>query len=50
MPLRQGFMRREKPKKLQKDMKEVNQALYPNMTLSPPSSEERESNPPTPFE
>jgi hypothetical protein len=31
-------------------MKEVKQALYPNRTPSPPGSEERESNPPTPFE
>jgi hypothetical protein len=30
-------------------MKEVKKALYPNKT-PPPSSEERESNPPTPFE
>jgi hypothetical protein len=37
-------------KKLQKDMKEVKQTLYPNKTPSPPGSEERESNPPTPFE
>jgi hypothetical protein len=41
---------RKARKKLQKDMKEVKQALYPNMTPSPPSSEERESNPPTTFE
>jgi hypothetical protein len=51
MPLRQGYMRREKArKKLQKDMKEVKSAHYPNMTHSPPGSEERESNPPTLFE
>jgi hypothetical protein len=31
-------------------MKEVKLALYPNRTPSPSSSEERESNPPTPFE
>jgi hypothetical protein len=37
-------------KKLQKDMEEVKQALYPNKTPSPPGSKERESNPPTPFE
>jgi hypothetical protein len=37
-------------KKLQKDMKKVKQALYPNRTPSPLGSEERESNPPTPFE
>jgi hypothetical protein len=37
-------------KKIQKDMKKVKQALYPNRTPSPPGSEERESNPPTPFE
>jgi hypothetical protein len=37
-------------KKLQKNMNEVKQALYPNRTPSPPGSEERESNPPTPFE
>jgi hypothetical protein len=41
---------RKARKKLQKDMKEVKKALYPNKTLSPPGSEERESNPPTPFE
>jgi hypothetical protein len=41
---------RKARKKLQKDMKEVKQALYPNRTPSPPGSEERESNPPTPFE
>jgi hypothetical protein len=40
---------RKSQKKLQKDMKEVKQALYPNRTHSPPGSEERESNPPTPF-
>jgi hypothetical protein len=45
MPLRQGFMRREKAhKNLQKDMKEVKKALYPNKTPSLPGSEERESN------
>jgi hypothetical protein len=37
-------------KKLQKDMKEVKQALYPNRTPSPPGSKERGSNPPTTFE
>jgi hypothetical protein len=37
-------------KKLQKDMKEVKSALYPNSTPSPLGSEERESNPHTPFE
>jgi hypothetical protein len=31
-------------------MKEVKKALYPNRTPSPLGSEERESNPPTPFE
>jgi hypothetical protein len=31
-------------------MKEVKQALYPNRTPSPLGSEEKESNPPTPFE
>jgi hypothetical protein len=36
--------------KLQKDMNEVKKALYPNKTPSPSGSEERESNPPTPFE
>jgi hypothetical protein len=41
---------RKARKKLQKDMKEVKKALYPNKTSSPPGSEERESNPPTPFE
>jgi hypothetical protein len=41
---------RKARKKLQKDMKEVKKALYPKKTPSPPSSEERESNPPTPFE
>jgi hypothetical protein len=40
---------RKGQKKLQKDMKEVKKALYPNET-PPPGSEERESNPPTPFE
>jgi hypothetical protein len=40
---------RKARKKLQKDMKEVKSALYPNRT--PPSgSEESSSNPPTPFE
>jgi hypothetical protein len=44
-------MKKEKArKKLQKDMKEVKSALYPNRTPSPPDFEERESNPPTPFE
>jgi hypothetical protein len=37
-------------KKLQKDMNEVKKALYPNKTPSPLGFEERESNPPTPFE
>jgi predicted nucleotidyltransferase len=37
-------------KKLQKDMKEVKKALYLNKTYSPLGFEERESNPPTPFE
>jgi hypothetical protein len=37
-------------KKLQKDMNEVKKALYPNKTHSPSGSEERESNPSTPFE
>jgi AraC-like DNA-binding protein len=41
---------RKARKKLQKDMKEVKKALYPNKTPSPLGSEERESNPPTPFE
>jgi hypothetical protein len=41
---------RKSRKKLQKDMNEVKQALYPNMTPSPPGSEERESNHPTSFE
>jgi hypothetical protein len=40
---------RKTHKKLQKDMKEVKQALYPSRTPSPPDLEERESNPPTPF-
>jgi hypothetical protein len=31
-------------------MNEVKKALYPNKSPSPPGSEERESNPPTPFE
>jgi hypothetical protein len=35
---------------MQKDMKEVKKALYPNKTPSPPGSEERKSNPPTQFE
>jgi hypothetical protein len=42
--------KRQARKKLQKDMNEVKKALYPNKTPSPPGSEERESNPPTPFE
>jgi hypothetical protein len=42
------YEERKARKKLQKDMKEVKKALYPNKT-PPPSSEERESNPPTPF-
>jgi hypothetical protein len=33
---------RKARKKLQKDMKEVKQALYPNRTPSPLGSEERE--------
>jgi hypothetical protein len=41
---------RKARKKLQNDMKKVKKALYPNMTPSPPSSEETESNPPTQFE
>jgi hypothetical protein len=41
---------RKAQKKLQKDMKEVKSALYPNRTPCPPGSEERESNPSTPFE
>jgi hypothetical protein len=41
---------RKARKKLQKDMKEVKIVLYPNKTPSTPGSEERESNPPTPFE
>jgi hypothetical protein len=43
-------MERKAHENLQKDMKEVKKALYPNKTPSPPGSEERESNPPTPFE
>jgi hypothetical protein len=51
MPFRQSFMKERKAhKKLQKDMNEVKKALYLNKTPSPPGSEERESNPPTPFE
>jgi hypothetical protein len=41
---------RKARKKLQKDRNEVKKALYPNKISSPPGSEERESNPPTPFE
>jgi hypothetical protein len=41
---------RKAHKKLQKDMKEVKKALYPNKTPSPPGSKERESNSPTPFD
>jgi hypothetical protein len=41
---------RKAHKKLQKDMNEIKKVLYPNKTPSPPRSEERESNPPTPFE
>jgi hypothetical protein len=37
-------------KKLQNDMNEVKKALYANKIPSPPGSEERESNHPTPFE
>jgi hypothetical protein len=37
-------------KNLQKDMKEVKKALYPNKSPSHLGSEERESNPPTLFE
>jgi hypothetical protein len=40
---------RKARKKLQKDMNEVKKTLYPNKTPSPSVSEERESNPPTPF-
>jgi hypothetical protein len=40
---------RKARKKLQKDMNEVKKVL-PNKTPSPPGSEERESNSPTPFE
>jgi hypothetical protein len=36
---------RKARKKLQKDMKKIKKALYPNKTPSPPGSEERESNP-----
>jgi hypothetical protein len=41
---------RNSHKKLQKEMKEVRKAIYHNNTPSPPGTEERESNPPTPFE
>jgi hypothetical protein len=41
---------RKSRKKFQKNMNEVKKALYPNKTPSPPGSEERESNNPTPFE
>jgi hypothetical protein len=41
---------RKARKNLQRDMKEVKKALYPNKTPSPLGSEERESKPPTPFE
>jgi hypothetical protein len=41
---------RKARKKLQKDMNEVKKALYVNKASSPLGSEERESNPPTPFE
>jgi hypothetical protein len=41
---------RKTRKKLQKDMNDVKKALYLNKTPSPPSSEERESNPSTLFE
>jgi hypothetical protein len=37
-------------KKLQNDMNEVKKAIDPNRTPSPLGSEERESNPLTPFE
>jgi hypothetical protein len=41
---------RNSHKKLQKDMKEVKKAIYRNKTPSPPGTEEREINPPTPFD
>jgi hypothetical protein len=41
---------RKARKKLQKDMNEVKKALYPNKIPSPPGSEEREINSPTPWE
>jgi hypothetical protein len=41
---------RNSRKKLQKEMKEVRKAIYHNKTPSPLGTEERESNPPTPFE
>jgi hypothetical protein len=44
------YEERKARKKLQKDMNEVKKALYPNKTSSPLGSEERESNPPTPYE
>jgi hypothetical protein len=44
------YEERKAQKKLQKDIKEVKKALYPNKTPSPPGYEERESNPLTPFE
>jgi hypothetical protein len=40
---------RKAHKKLQKDIKEVKKALYPNKTPSPLDSKKRESNPPTLF-
>jgi hypothetical protein len=43
------YEERKAQKKLQKDIKEVKKALYPNKT-PPPGYEERESNPLTPFE
>jgi hypothetical protein len=42
--------KRKAHKKLQMDMNEVKKVLYPNKTPFPLGSEERESNPPTPFE
>jgi hypothetical protein len=42
-------MRRGKPERSYKRIWRFKQALYPNRTPSPRGSEERDSNPPTPF-
>jgi hypothetical protein len=44
IPLRQGYMRREKPARSCKRIEENKKALNPNKTPSPPGSEERYAN------